>query len=283
MVTPTKGRIVYFTPAIHDPNISRDGAPYAALVTHAYGNNYGKDPHAVNVTVFGPRGQYLAYKVPLVQEGDKPVNMLGQFVEWMPFQKGQTTASDAVQARLQRLEEMMTSLQQQRDIGDALLVGNEAFRRQPEPAPPVDNAHVAAGCEQFKAIVGYAPMKGGSYQGSAVDNAAKATTPPKVTNEGIEKLIVGEFYIGGRDIVDQAESLRYKLNEQSKAMQSLGVLTICTLVLKNGFTVIGKSACVSPAIFNAELGRKYAREDAVRQIWALEGYLLKQKLCDTEG
>lgn len=60
--------------------------------------------------------------------------------------------------------------------------------------------------------------------------------------------------------------------------QSLDLLTICVLVLKNGFTVIGKSACASPENFDAEIGRKVARADAINQVWPLEGYLLKQML-----
>lgn len=53
--------------------------------------------------------------------------------------------------------------------------------------------------------------------------------------------------------------------------------TICCLVLRNGFTVIGESSCISPKNFDAEIGRKIARENAKNKIWALEGYLLKQK------
>jgi Phage protein (N4 Gp49/phage Sf6 gene 66) family len=57
-------------------------------------------------------------------------------------------------------------------------------------------------------------------------------------------------------------------------------LTVCCLTLQNGFTVTGESACASPANFNAELGRKIAREKARDKIWALEGYLLRQRLQD---
>ena len=55
-------------------------------------------------------------------------------------------------------------------------------------------------------------------------------------------------------------------------------VTICAMVLKNGFTVVGKSAAVSTDNFDAELGKKIARDDAREQIWSLEGYLLKEKL-----
>lgn len=55
-------------------------------------------------------------------------------------------------------------------------------------------------------------------------------------------------------------------------------LTVCCLTLKNGFTVTGESACVSPENFDAELGRKIARQNARDKIWSLEGYLLKEQL-----
>lgn len=61
--------------------------------------------------------------------------------------------------------------------------------------------------------------------------------------------------------------------------ESLDCLTLCILVLKNGFTVVGKSACASPENYDAELGKKIAFEDARQQIWALEGYSLKSKLA----
>ena len=63
--------------------------------------------------------------------------------------------------------------------------------------------------------------------------------------------------------------------------ESLGLLTFCVLVLKNGFTVTGESACASPENFNEELGRKIARANAVNKVWPLEGYLLKQMLHQT--
>lgn len=55
-------------------------------------------------------------------------------------------------------------------------------------------------------------------------------------------------------------------------------LTVCRLGLRNGFSVVGKSAAASPANFDEALGRKIARDDARNQIWALEGYLLRERL-----
>jgi hypothetical protein len=56
-------------------------------------------------------------------------------------------------------------------------------------------------------------------------------------------------------------------------------LTVCALTLRNGFHVIGESAAASPANFDAEIGRKIARDNARNKIWALEGYLLRSKLA----
>lgn len=57
-------------------------------------------------------------------------------------------------------------------------------------------------------------------------------------------------------------------------------VTICHLTLENGYSVRGESACVSPENFNTAIGEKYAFEQAVDKVWALEGYLLKQKLFE---
>lgn len=56
-------------------------------------------------------------------------------------------------------------------------------------------------------------------------------------------------------------------------------LTVCCLTLVNGFTVTGESACASPENFDAELGRKIARQRATEKIWALEGYALRNQLA----
>ncbi len=84
----------------------------------------------------------------------------------------------------------------------------------------------------------------------------KGLTAPRVTPERLEQVISSE---------------QFHLFDGSQ-------LTVCALTLENGFTVLGESACASPANFNAELGRKIARDHAKNKIWALEGYLLKQNL-----
>jgi hypothetical protein len=55
-------------------------------------------------------------------------------------------------------------------------------------------------------------------------------------------------------------------------------LTVCALTLKNGFQVVGESASASIENFDAVIGKRLARLDARRKIWAFEGYLLKSIL-----
>lgn len=76
------------------------------------------------------------------------------------------------------------------------------------------------------------------------------------------------------------QMLEHVVQSSDDVPEPLMLLTFCVLVLKNGFTVTGESACASPENFDKELGRKIARNNAVNKIWALEGYLLKQALHD---
>lgn len=55
-------------------------------------------------------------------------------------------------------------------------------------------------------------------------------------------------------------------------------MTVCCLQLTNGYCVVGHSAAASPENFDEEIGKKIARANARDEIWALEGYLLRQSL-----
>ena len=76
----------------------------------------------------------------------------------------------------------------------------------------------------------------------------------------------------------QAKEMLQHVVGGAPVLPALGLLTFYVLVLKNGFTVTGESACASPENFDAELGRKIARQNAVAKIWPLLGFSLKQKL-----
>jgi len=55
--------------------------------------------------------------------------------------------------------------------------------------------------------------------------------------------------------------------------------TVCLLTLNNGYELVGTSGCVDPDNYDAEIGQRIARENAVDQIWMLEGYVLQNKLA----
>lgn len=97
-----------------------------------------------------------------------------------------------------------------------------------------------------------------------------ADVAPRITPAHVESQISAEVYFRGTD---------HSGITTKKTETALSCLTICVLALMNGFTIVGKSACASPENYNEEIGRRIAREDAVRQIWALEGYQLRTRLA----
>lgn len=86
-------------------------------------------------------------------------------------------------------------------------------------------------------------------------------TPQTVTMEYLESIVTGEEYLSPK---------------------SAPTLTICILTVKNGFSVRGESACADPLAFDADLGRQFARRDAIQKLWPLEGYLLRERLHAAE-
>lgn len=89
-------------------------------------------------------------------------------------------------------------------------------------------------------------------------NAALTASPrPRVTKDRIESRI------------EKTEFIHH------------GLLTLCVLTLVNGFTVTGESACVDPGNYNADIGERVAKDNAVDKIWPLEGYLLAEVLHQT--
>lgn len=111
---------------------------------------------------------------------------------------------------------------------------------------------------------------------------AKGLTAPRITPADIEAAIVSEHYFTAQDGAnspgEDVVQIWHSDSDYGTERIPLSLLTFCVLVLRNGFTVTGESACASPENFDAEIGRKIARQNAAQKIWALEGYLLKQRL-----
>lgn len=106
---------------------------------------------------------------------------------------------------------------------------------------------------------------------------AAGRTAPRVSLADIKAAIAGEFYVtGDRLLPEELPPSDHTITDAIR--EAAGLLTICLLVLKNGFTIIGKSAPASAANFDAELGMKLAYEDAVRQVWPFMGFALRDRL-----
>jgi hypothetical protein len=105
----------------------------------------------------------------------------------------------------------------------------------------------------------------------------KLGSAPRITVAQIEDNITSEHYFVASDAI-QHENAVHVHREPGWTLGATQLLTLCVLQLRNGFVVTGESACASPANFNADLGRKYAREKAVEKMWALMGYELRSKL-----
>ncbi|EJU14939.1 hypothetical protein LH128_01147 [Sphingomonas sp. LH128] len=106
---------------------------------------------------------------------------------------------------------------------------------------------------------------------------AKGLTAPRLTPALIDHSIASEHYFTALDGVDG----HYRGGHEAQGVEhatQLSLLTFCVLVLRNGFTVTGESACASPENFDPEIGKKIARANAREKIWAFEGYLLREKL-----
>lgn len=103
---------------------------------------------------------------------------------------------------------------------------------------------------------------------------AKGLTAPRITPADIEANIASEHYFTAADGVYGAGN-----GVAKERPGCLSLLTFCVLVLRNGFTVVGQSACVSRENFDAEIGKKVARDDAVNAVWPLMGYELKCRLA----
>lgn len=107
---------------------------------------------------------------------------------------------------------------------------------------------------------------------------AKGLTAPRVTPADIEAEIVSEHYFTAGDGFAGVAALSVEEGGVIAPPEQLDLLTFCVLVLRNGFTVTGESACASPENFDAEIGRKIARQNAVQKIWPLLGFRLRDDL-----
>lgn len=102
--------------------------------------------------------------------------------------------------------------------------------------------------------------------------AASVAKAPRVALADIEAQVEFKHTLNGLDLLPRS------LQVPADVAAHLGCLTLAVVVLKNGFVVIGSSACTSPENYNLALGEKFAYEHALRQLWGHFGFCLRQKL-----
>jgi len=115
-------------------------------------------------------------------------------------------------------------------------------------------------------------MQSETLQATEAYSAARSTHPRVSLADMEGKISAHHYFTAGAAIA--------ALNHPKQADSPLDILTICVLVMQNGFTVIGKSAPASPENFDPEKGARFAYEDAIKQLWPLEGYALRERLAE---
>ena len=97
----------------------------------------------------------------------------------------------------------------------------------------------------------------GALEKSDSEAAAVQKTPNRVTLEYMKSRVKDVEYINPK---------------------SIPALTIAIVLYDNGYSFVGKSAPADAGNFDEALGRKFAYEDALRQIWPVEGFALRERL-----
>lgn len=110
--------------------------------------------------------------------------------------------------------------------------------------------------------------------------AAGADKAPRLTPDYIKSLVKSKVFFTAQE-GHRGHQLTTKFaDEIGDGDDSLDLVTICVLTLENGFTMVGTSACASPENFNFDIGCEIAEQNAIEQIWLVEGYRLKQRLFE---
>ncbi len=112
---------------------------------------------------------------------------------------------------------------------------------------------------------------------NAIENEiqAKGLTAPRLTPQHIDDQIASEYSFRVSNVLKDVP-----LSPEGE--RALSCMTICVLVLRNGYVLTGESACASPENYDEALGHKIARDNARNKIWALEGYHLRTRLAEAK-
>ncbi|WP_353745403.1 Gp49 family protein [Delftia sp. 67-8] len=242
-IKPTIGRRVWFRPSAQflerNPTVTQLGSGQPMDA----GIVYVHHDHMVNLAVCDHVGRtHMVPSVPLLAGQWEPSDDDYMVCEWMPYQKGQVAKAEAAPGAI-----------------ESKAYGDGTTATGPGPLPDLSPTE----------------------QSIEAEIQAKGKTAPRVTPDDIQREIASEHYFTAAEGVAGEASLRRGLVVvgETTPPPALGLLTFCVLELRNGFTVTGESACASPENFDAAIGRRVARENAVQKIWPLLGFRLRDKLA----
>lgn len=241
IIEPTVGRIVYYYDA--NTGIGRDGGqnvPVNGPFAAIITRVWSNACVNVAVQKADGSGQFGRTSILLLKPGERRPET-GQWVEWMPHQIAQTFAANALNKAV---------------VDSPQLIG-ETTNKTPPGEAAIDQKIQAAGA-----------------------NA------PRVTPEDLDREIAAGsvHYFTALDGVLGHEYCTVPVEDEGKFViepaqaETLGIITICCIVLANNFKVIGTTAPVSASNFRAEIGREAAFNNARNQLWPLLGFRLADKL-----
>ena len=293
IIKPTVGRVVWFHPSelTGEAGFARhkDGQPYAAIIARVFDFDA-----LVNLTVFDANGHaHSRTSVPVVQDGAS-VPGSGYYCEWMPYQKGQAAKTEAAEKDAAEAQPAYRQRTQREELEYNLVAGAASHLAQvPSRAREIaqgikvvlDELHPSevspdtrALERQFERKPTALPVIDPGPDSLEREIQAKANKAPRVTPADIEAEIASVHYFVASDAI-QHENAVHEHGDAGWLLGSTQLLTFCVIQLRNGFTVTGESACASPENFNADIGRRIARENAVKEVWQLLGFRLRDKLA----
>ena len=111
----------------------------------------------------------------------------------------------------------------------------------------------------------------------ATPEATPSNGAPRISLADIESEISHVAYMNGGGFFKCADHVDH-VTKILPVPGSLEVMTICMMILKNGFMVIGQAAPASLENYDQAHGRKLAYDKCIAQLFPILGYVLKEQL-----
>lgn len=308
MIKPTVGRVVLYWPQKPIEQPRRD-QPYAATIAYVWGDRL------VNLSYVDHNGSHgNATSVTLLQDDDEPYPC-DRCAEWMPFQKGQSPNADTKGLRgsvdraldkaapresgatsgMKRLRivndglsnitkvydfdsgeevKLVQSLRLEQHVGGGMYARVETLARVPSLDLTVD-------AEVRGVVPGVTPPAGPVWKPSTFRGAAESLLKEEGGEAALEREI--QSMTAPRVTPAQIDALMARVEYSFDVCPHGSTLTFAHAFLDGTFWLAtGRSACVSPKVYDEEKGRELAQQAAERAardaLWDYEGYVLRDRL-----